>query len=142
MAGVIPMAPVGGAINPRLPNPPTPAPAPMGAGAPPDAGAKPMPKEPKYDAEKVPQPNAGYMGPDKGPFKCGNCEFFDPTDSDCHIVAGKVDAEGCCNMFTKIGDLGGVHQEPDEDDEDSGSSPDDESAGSEEEAPVSINAGK
>lgn len=85
------------------------------------SGADEMGREPRYSMDKVPQQNAGYMGPEMGPFKCGNCDFFDPTDSDCHIVAGKVDPEGCCNMFTKLG----AHQP----DEDEGSEPDSDDMG-------------
>jgi hypothetical protein len=91
-------------------------------------------REKRFSMDKVPQPNAGYMGPENGPFKCGNCDFFDPTDSDCHVVAGKVDAEGCCNMFTKLG----AHQN------DEGEEPDADDLGGveDQEAPVSINAGR
>ncbi len=62
----------------------------------------------------VPPENAGYQGPDQGPFRCGSCSFFVPDSSECHVVAGKVDAEGCCNNFVKGG--GDEPQEPDQDD--------------------------
>lgn len=43
-------------------------------------------------------PKANYFGPERGPFKCGNCKFF-ISPSDCHLVESPVDAEGCCNLF-------------------------------------------
>lgn len=54
-----------------------------------------------YQADKVPQQYAGYKEPDKGPFKCSNCDFFDKAGL-CHIVAGKIDPEGFCNNFLSI----------------------------------------
>lgn len=47
-------------------------------------------------------PQANYMGPDKGPFKCGHCEYFQAPAS-CSKVSGIVDAEGCCNLYETIG---------------------------------------
>ena len=44
---------------------------------------------------------AGYMGPEDGPFMCKNCVYFaQQAPNTCHIVAGPIDAEGCCNLFT------------------------------------------
>jgi len=38
------------------------------------------------------------MGADKAPFKCGACEHFNGADR-CELVAGTIEAEGCCNLF-------------------------------------------
>lgn len=47
---------------------------------------------------------AGYQGPENGPFKCGNCMYFSQDQPNtCHIVAGAIEAEGCCNLFTAAG---------------------------------------
>ncbi len=53
---------------------------------------------------------AGYQGPDQGPFKCANCEYFTEPNQ-CgkkQVIAelgGKksatVDPEGCCNFYSK-----------------------------------------
>lgn len=84
-----------------------------------------------YQADKIPPDLAGYQGPEKGPFKCGNCDFFTAADSTCHVVAGPVDAEGCCNNFLSI-------TQPDEGDE----LPEEEEAPEEvEEAPEEEDAG-
>lgn len=65
------------------------------------------------DHEKSQTPDdtpASYMGPDQGPFKCANCEYFtapnqcgkqqvmDELGGDQFAV---VDPEGCCNFFEK-----------------------------------------
>lgn len=52
--------------------------------------------------QKVAQtdPSANYMGPDQGPFKCSACEYFQQPSS-CQKVDGVIDAEGCCNLFSK-----------------------------------------
>lgn len=54
---------------------------------------------------KVPKdsPLAVYMGPDKGPFHCGGCEYFIEPNA-CHKVAGKIDPGGCCNFYEKSDD--------------------------------------
>jgi len=64
---------------------------------------------------KIAQPNAGYQGPDQGPFKCANCEYFvapgncqrpevlqQVGDADGDGVAD-VESEGCCNFYAKKG---------------------------------------
>jgi hypothetical protein len=59
------------------------------------------PKEeeaPDLDDKKLKKYMVVYMGPDKGPFKCGNCERFSAPNS-CSIVEGAVEAEGCCDLF-------------------------------------------
>lgn len=52
---------------------------------------------------------AGYQGPAYGPFKCGNCHFFNERNSMCskpqvieELGNGKVDKNGCCNFFEKV----------------------------------------
>lgn len=49
-------------------------------------------------------PEVNYMGPKMGPFKCGNCFFFDKAESDCEHpkVDAPVEAEGCCNLFQNM----------------------------------------
>lgn len=42
---------------------------------------------------------AGYKGPEQGPFACSNCIHF-REDGSCEIIAGPVDPEGVCNLFT------------------------------------------
>jgi len=51
--------------------------------------------------EKLPadDPKVSYMGPDKGPFKCSNCRYFDADGKPCAKVSDPVKAEGCCNLF-------------------------------------------
>lgn len=51
------------------------------------------------DGQKVPQANAGYQGPEQGPFECGACKFFVEPGS-CMLVAGAIDEHACCNNFT------------------------------------------
>ncbi len=55
----------------------------------------------------------GYAGPDAGPFKCGNCEFFNRITEGCKqddmreyskrpkLASGDVhvDHDGCCIYF-------------------------------------------
>ena len=48
---------------------------------------------------KIAQPNAGYQGPDQGPFACDHCVYFDVPRS-CEVVDGDIDPHGCCNNFT------------------------------------------
>lgn len=48
---------------------------------------------------------AGYMGPEEGPFMCKNCVYFaQKAPNTCHIVAGPIDPEGCCNLYTPAGE--------------------------------------
>jgi hypothetical protein len=49
---------------------------------------------------------SGYAGPENGPFECSNCIHFDgqgtcdnPQVQSDPEVQGKVEAEGCCNLF-------------------------------------------
>lgn len=55
----------------------------------------------------------GYQGADDGPFRCSNCEYFNPTTDGCrgenmkklstrqHLPSGDVlvDPRGCCVYF-------------------------------------------
>lgn len=43
---------------------------------------------------------AGYQGPDQGPFKCAHCEYF-IAPSACSKVSGPIAPEGCCNNYQK-----------------------------------------
>ena len=54
--------------------------------------------EEQAPAGQVDMVTAGYLGPEEGPFVCGNCVFY--GDHSCQIVAGEIDPEGCCNLFT------------------------------------------
>lgn len=51
-------------------------------------------------AHKTPKSMVVYMDGDKGPFKCANCEYFQDPSS-CKKVEGKIDPEGCCNLYEK-----------------------------------------
>jgi hypothetical protein len=61
------------------------------------------------------EPNTGYEGPEKGPFTCGNCEYFDngacnqkdmmkysqlPRDAKRQP---QVDPNGCCEYVDRKG---------------------------------------
>lgn len=69
--------------------------------APNDAGSPPtdnVPKSPpKFDAEKVDPAVARYLTSDS---RCKSCEFFNADDSSCQIVAGPIDLDGVCSLFT------------------------------------------
>lgn len=88
-------------------------------GPPPDAGAPPdapppdptqPPPDPSQDPSqspqmmnhKIPPMIASYMGPEMGPFQCGNCHFFEAPNS-CSVVDGPINPGGCCNNFTPGG---------------------------------------
>lgn len=55
------------------------------------------------DAAKFPanSPVVHYMGPEKGPFKCGNCKFFGGDNKPCAKVSSPVRENGCCNLFDR-----------------------------------------
>jgi len=42
---------------------------------------------------------SGYLPPEKGPFECEHCIYFKSPHS-CQLVAGSIDPEGCCNLYT------------------------------------------
>ena len=50
-------------------------------------------------------PHVNYMGPEKGPFKCGHCRFFSAAQGYCQHpeVRAHVEAAGCCNEFSPGG---------------------------------------
>ena len=52
------------------------------------------------DASKSTPDEANYDGPDQGPFRCDNCEYFISPGS-CQKVQGSIDPAGCCNYFEK-----------------------------------------
>ncbi len=59
----------------------------------------------------------GYEGPERGPFECGNCEYFKVADSGCdqkdmkarskrkRLLDGRVlvEKEGCCEFIDRVG---------------------------------------
>jgi hypothetical protein len=45
-------------------------------------------------------PHVDYMGRERGPFKCANCEHFLPPSA-CENVKGPIDTEACCNLFER-----------------------------------------
>lgn len=80
------------------------------------SGAAPTPPtDPQMndsDDQGIGSKESGYAGPDMGPFSCANCSHFDGQGS-CDNekvmadpeVNGKVEADGCCNLF-RPGDEG------------------------------------
>ena len=42
---------------------------------------------------------AGYMGAEYGPFECQRCVHWLAPNA-CQVVAGNIDPQGCCNVFT------------------------------------------
>jgi hypothetical protein len=54
---------------------------------------------------EVDKDTAGYLGPEDGPFMCKNCTYYGrQAEGTCAIVAGHIDPEGCCNLFTNAGE--------------------------------------
>lgn len=45
--------------------------------------------------------HVNYFGPERGPFKCGHCKWYNASDSRClqPEVRAYVQAEGCCNEY-------------------------------------------
>lgn len=58
----------------------------------------------KPDAEeskRLHSPLVNYFGPDRGPFRCGNCEYFKAIGQCDHPqVRAPVEYGGCCNLFS------------------------------------------
>ncbi len=54
------------------------------------------------------EPTVNYMGPEKGPFMCSHCEYFQGP-SGCLKVKGYIDPQGCCNLYESV-----EEDEPDE----------------------------
>lgn len=46
-------------------------------------------------------PRVDYMYGDKGPFLCAHCRYF-IKPSACAKVAGRIDPQGCCNLYETI----------------------------------------
>lgn len=44
---------------------------------------------------------AGYKDPQMGPFLCANCQYYG-DDNSCMLVAGHIEEEGLCNLFTAL----------------------------------------
>lgn len=99
---------------------PDPSASPDGASSGGDPNASPDGGDPNASpdggdsGQKIPQANAGYQGPDQGPFICANCIFFD--NGHCEVVDGTIDHLGCCNNFSSLsgsqGGQGGPPQAP------------------------------
>lgn len=60
------------------------------------------------------EPGTGYEGPEKGPFECSNCEYFNGTCGQKTMMARsrlpktpegrvKVDPKGCCEYVERKG---------------------------------------
>lgn len=62
------------------------------------------------EQERLRSPAVNYFGPEKGPFLCGNCEYFkrdgESDDGYCRNeqVQAHVELAGCCNLFEQIED--------------------------------------
>ena len=65
------------------------------------------------EAEKLKKTSkqANYFGPERGPFRCDNCEYFHmipggrvrydaPETGECEKVEGSIDGAACCNLFS------------------------------------------
>jgi hypothetical protein len=63
----------------------------------------PMPEEMPMEMGigKVDPMTAGYMGPEAGPFMCGNCIHF-MDNGTCEVISAPVEEQGCCNLFTPM----------------------------------------
>lgn len=81
-----------------------------------EAAPEPMPEEPAMEMAPpmgvVDPMIAGYKGPEMGPFMCANCQFYAPNDEPgtCQIVAGPIEEQGVCNMFSPM--QGPAEEEP------------------------------
>jgi hypothetical protein len=56
--------------------------------------------------ERLRSSHVNYFPPSQGPFRCGNCKFYQattPTAGFCNHpeVRACVEADGCCNEFLK-----------------------------------------
>jgi len=70
------------------------------------AAEEPMPEEMPMEEEApvggpVDQDTAGYLGPEHGPFMCGNCQHYQ-GEGVCEIVSGSIAEDGCCNLFVAV----------------------------------------
>lgn len=57
--------------------------------------------EEKGEEARLHSPEVNYFGPEKGPFRCGHCHFFNAEKNFCenNSVKATVDAHGCCNLY-------------------------------------------
>jgi len=63
-----------------------------------------------------------YRSPEQGPFECQNCiNWLEPNA--CEVVAGPIEPEGMCNLYTIDGEM--PPEDDEEDDEESEEDPDD-----------------
>ena len=85
-----------------------------------DYGNNPFPQqgEPDVDPKDTDPNDPDYQGPEDGPFRCDNCEFF-TSPNRCsqpqvvNKVGGLVDPAGCCKFFdTLSGGEGGEQLGP------------------------------
>jgi hypothetical protein len=79
------------------------------------AAEEPMPEE-DLMAELPPTleeeaPMLEEEAPEHGPFTCSNCVYFQDGGA-CQIVAGQIDPNGCCNLFTTMQDPEAMAEEP------------------------------
>ena len=49
--------------------------------------------------DKLTKNISGYLPPEDGPFECQNCHYFHSPLS-CELVEGRIEPDGCCNLFT------------------------------------------
>lgn len=65
-------------------------------------GGKPMKSnETHKPMPTVPRSVAGYYEGDDVPTRCGKCKYFIAEEEACQKVAGKIEANGCCNAYEK-----------------------------------------
>lgn len=64
-----------------------------------DSGIGADDNDDKQQGRQVDAQQAGYMGPENGPFKCSHCEYFVADGKPCQKVADPIRAEGCCNLY-------------------------------------------
>lgn len=57
---------------------------------------------------KLTKEQAGYVDPEPS-IRCGTCMSYankGDIESPCALVGGRVNANGCCNMWNKAGEIG------------------------------------
>ena len=54
------------------------------------------------EQKRLHAPTVNYFGPEKGPFRCGHCIFYDLKRSYCEHpeIRADVNYSGCCNLYT------------------------------------------
>lgn len=74
-----------------------------------------MAEEPAQGGGIVDPMVVNYMGPEFGPFSCGNCQFFGAAGPNtCAVVQGPVEEEGLCNVFSPMAKDEGMEEMPQE----------------------------